>query len=89
MSIRNASFALLAGLTLAAPAAAYAAPAQPAIVEVDRTATAPAPAPQHDATSYADREAANQKIAEYEGGQTVIYFSGAALVALVLLLLLI
>jgi len=89
MSIRDASFALLAGLTLAAPTAAFASPARPAIGEVERTATAPTPAPHEDAAAYADREAANQKVGDYEGGATVIYFSGVALVALLLLLLLI
>ena len=87
MSIRTASFALLAGLTLAAPATAFAAP-QTEIVQVEKT-TAPAPAQEQDTKSYAEREAADQKVANYEGGQVVVYFSGAALVALILLLILI
>jgi hypothetical protein len=85
MSIRTASFALLAGLTLAAPATAFATPTE--IVQVEKT-TAPAPAPQQDTQSYAEREQADKKVADYEGGQVVIYFSGAALVALILLLIL-
>ena len=88
MSIRTASFALLAGLTLAAPATAFAAPTAP-IAQVEKSTTAPAPAPAQDTQSYADREQADQKVADYEGGQVVIYFSGAALVALILLLILI
>ena len=88
MSIRNASLALVAGLTFAAPATAFAAPATE-IVQVEKKSTAPAPAPQEETKSYADREQANQKVADYEGGQVVVYFSGAALVALILLLILI
>lgn len=87
MSIRTASFALVAGLTLAAPATAFATPTE--TVQVQKTTTAPAPAPQQDTQSYADREQADKKVADYEGGQVVIYFSGAALVALILLLILI
>lgn len=88
MSIRTASFALLAGLTLAAPATAFAAP-QTEIVQVENKPAAPAPAQEQDSKSYAEREQADQKVANYEGGQVVVYFSGAALVALILLLLLI
>lgn len=87
MSIRTASYALIAGLTLAAPATAFAAPTE-AIAQVEKT-TAPAPAQQQDTKSYAEREQADTKVANYEGGQVVIYFSGAALVALILLLILI
>jgi hypothetical protein len=86
MSIRN--FALITGLTLAAPAAAFAAPTAP-IVQVEKGTTTPAPAPQQDTQSYADREQADKQVADYEGGQVVVYFSGAALVALILLLILI
>ena len=88
MSIRSASFALLAGLTLAAPATAFAAPTQPVAVQVEKT-TSPAPAQQQDTQGYAEREQADQKVANYEGGQVVVYMSGAALVALILLLILI
>jgi hypothetical protein len=88
MSLRNASLALLAGLTLAAPSAAFATPERPVIAQLER-ASVPAPAPQQDAASYAEREAQNQQVAEYEGGQAVIYISGGALVVLLLLLLLI
>lgn len=88
MSIRTASYALVAGLTLAAPATALAAPTQPAVVQVDKT-TAPAPAQQQDTQRYAEREQTSKQVADYEGGQVVVYFSGAALVALILLLILI
>lgn len=87
MSIRTASFALVASLTLAAPVTALAAPT-PTVVQVENT-TAPAPAPQQDTQRYAEREQANRQVADYEGGQVVVYFSGAALVGLILLLLLI
>jgi hypothetical protein len=87
MSIRTASFALLAGLTLAAPASALAAP-KAEIAQVEKT-TAPAPTQEQEKNSYAEREQADQKVANYEGGQVVVYFSGAALVALILLLILI
>jgi hypothetical protein len=87
MSIRN--FALIAGLSLAAPATAFAAPTEPVVAHVEKSSTKPAPAPQQDTQSYADREQADQKVADYEGGQVVVDFSGAALVALILLLILI
>jgi hypothetical protein len=87
MSIRTASFALIAGLTLAAPATALATPTEPAIAQVEKT-TAPAPAQQSETATYAEREQADKKVANYEGGQVVVYFSGAALVALILLLIL-
>lgn len=88
MSIRTASMALVAGLTLAAPISAYAAPTV-AVTHVEKSTTAPAPAPQEDASSYADREASNQKVANYEGGSTVVIaMSGGAFVVLLLLLLL-
>lgn len=89
MKIRTASMALLAGLTFAAPTAAFAAPIAPT-AHVERTATAPAPAPQQAAASYADREAQSQQVADYEGGNTVVIgISGGALVVLLLVLLLI
>ena len=78
---------LVAGLMLAAPVAAYAAPTAE-IVETTKAPT-PAPAQDKDSTNYADREAQNQQVAEYEGGNTVIIgISGGALVVLLVLLLL-
>lgn len=87
--MRKASIALLAGLTFAAPAVALAAPERPVAAQVVVSDKAPAPAEAPDKSNYAERETANQQVAEYEGGQTVIVFSGAAFVALLLLLLLI
>lgn len=72
---------------LAAPATALAAP-EPVAAQVEKT-TAPAPAQQKDAAQYADREQADKQVQNYEGGQVIVYMSGAALVALILLLLLI
>jgi hypothetical protein len=87
MSLRKASLALITGLAFAAPATALAAP-EPVAAHVEKT-TAPAPAQQQDASQYADREQSDQKVANYEGGQVIVYMSGAALVALILLLLLV
>jgi hypothetical protein len=87
MKIRTASMALLAGLTFAAPTAAFAGPTAPA-AQIERVA-APTQAPLHATASYADREAQNQQVAEYEGGNTVVIgISGGALVVLLILLLL-
>lgn len=84
MSLRTAT--LMAGLMLAAPAAAYAAPATH-IVETQKSA--PKAAAQVETNSYAEREAADQQVANYEGGQTVVIaMSGGALVVLLILLLL-
>lgn len=86
--MNKAAFALLAGLTMAAPAAAFADTARPVAAHVEKSA-APAPAPVQDASNYAEREAASKDAQDFQGGQTVVVFSGAALVALILLLLLI
>ena len=83
------TLALIAGLTLAAPTVALADQPPPAAVEVAKTQAAPAQAPSQDATGYAEREQQSNKAQEFQGGQTVIVFSGAALVALILLLILI
>lgn len=87
MSIRTASLALLAGMTLAAPTAALAEPARPVAAQVERV-TAPTPAAPAEASSYADREAQSKQVADYEGGNVVIVLSsGAALVLLLILLI--
>jgi hypothetical protein len=83
------AFALIAGLTMAAPTVAIADAARPAAVEVVKASKAPAPAPQQDVSNYADREQDSKQAQDFQGGQTVIIFSGAALVALLLLLILI
>ena len=81
MSLRTAT--LLAGLMLATPAAALAAPA-PEIVH-----TTPQRAQAAETASYAEREVHDQQVASYEGGQTVVIaLSGGALVVLLVLLLL-
>lgn len=86
MKIRTASLALVAGLTVAAPTAAFAAPAH--IAQVEKSATAPAKAPLQDASRYAERQAQDKQVAEYEGGNTVVVvMSGGALVVLLFLLL--
>ena len=83
MSLRTAT--LMAGLMLATPAAAFAAPST-AIVEKTQT---PARAEAIETASYAEREAHDQQVANYEGGQTVVVaMSGGALVVLLVLLLL-
>jgi hypothetical protein len=87
MSIRKASIALAAGLVLGAPSVALASPDRPVTAQVERD-QAPAPATTTDTASYSQREAQDKQVAEYEGGQTVIVFSGAAFVALILLLIL-
>jgi hypothetical protein len=85
--LRPASLALASVLALGAPSVAMAAPSAP-IAHVEKVA-APAPAAQSDATSYADREAKDQKVADYQGGNTVVIaMSGGAFVVLLFLLLL-
>ena len=83
MSLRTAT--LLAGLMLATPAAAFAAPP----TEIVEKTRAPARAHAEETASYAEREARDQRVANYEGGQTVVIaMSGGALVVLLVLLLL-
>lgn len=89
MSIKTASLAMLAGLTFAAPTAAFAAPTAPVVAHVEKSVK-PAPAAQQAATDYAQREAADQQVADYVGGNTVVIgISGGTLVVLLLLLLII
>jgi hypothetical protein len=74
---------------MAAPAAAaFADAGRPVAVEVAQAKT-PARAQAQEVTSYAQREQDSKQAQNFQGGQTVIVFSGAALVALILLLLLI
>ena len=86
--MNKAAIALLAGLTMAAPAAAFAGEA-PVIAHVEKSVTAAPKAPVQETSNYAEREAASKDAQDFQGGQTVVVFSGAALVALILLLLLI
>ena len=53
---------------------------------IPRNQPAPTPTPAHDPSSYAAREAQSKQAQEFQGGQTVVVFSGAALVALLLLI---
>jgi hypothetical protein len=83
MSLRTASLA--AALMLAAPAAALAAPQ----TEIVQTTQAPDRAQTSESQSYADREARDKQVQNYEGGDTVVIaMSGTALVVLLVLLLL-
>jgi hypothetical protein len=76
---------IVASLMLAAPAAALAAPP----TEIVETTQAPARARAVEASSYAEREAQDKQVANYEGGNTVVIaMSGGALVVLLVLLLL-
>ena len=85
--LRPASLALASVLALGAPTVAMAAPSAP-VAQVEKTA-APAPAAQSDATNYAQRETTDQKVADYQGGNTVVIaMSGGAFVVLLFLLLL-
>lgn len=87
MSLRPASLALISALTLGAPAIAAAAPQAPVAVQ---TVSAPVSAPVQatDTTDYAQREAKDGKVANYEGGSVVVIgISGGALLVLLLLLL--
>jgi hypothetical protein len=89
MLTSKTAFALIAGLTLAAPSVAFADTSRPVAAEVASPMTAPAQAPTQDVSNYAEREQDSKQAQEFQGGQTVIVFSGAALVALILLLILI
>lgn len=83
--MRLPTAALLAGLMLAAPTAALAAPA----TEIVETTRAPVRAEAVETSSYAEREAQDKQVASYQGGQTVVIaMSGGALVVLLILLLL-
>jgi hypothetical protein len=86
MKMRIASLALLAGFA-GAPAVALA-DERPVAAEVSSIKT-PAPAAQQDVSGYAQREAQDKKASDFQGGQTVIVISGAALIALILFLILI
>lgn len=86
--MNKAAIALLAGLTMAVPGAAFAGD-RPVAAHVEKSAKAPAPAPVQQTSNYAEREAASKDAQNFQGGQTIVVFSGAALVALILLLLLI
>jgi hypothetical protein len=90
MFVRHASsFALISTLALGAPSIALAdTAARPIAAHVESTRT---PAPAHEGTrDYAQREAKDKVVENYQGGNTVVIaMSGGAFVVLILLLLLI
>lgn len=90
---RPASLGLLIaavlGLGLAAPTMASAAPQRevPALVAPSAT---PAPAAKADASSYAQREQRDHQVQNYQGGSVIVIgASGAALLVLLLVLVLV
>ncbi|HEU0032197.1 MAG TPA: hypothetical protein VFQ53_16295 [Kofleriaceae bacterium] len=87
MLLRPASLAIASALALGAPSVALAdtAPVATHVVKAE----APAPATQQASNDYAQREAQDKQVANYEGGNTVVIaMSGGALVVLLLILLL-
>jgi len=87
MLLRPTTMALIAGLALGAPSA-FAAPEKPVAAQVESSA-APQQAAQHETSSYAQREAKDQKVQSYQGGNTVIITMSAGALVLLLFLLLI
>ena len=83
----SSKLALASALALAAaPAVATAAPVANHVEVVKAEAKAPVQA--QDSTDYAQREAQDQKVANYQGGSTVVIgISGGALLVLLFLLL--
>jgi hypothetical protein len=78
--------ALISALAVGAPSVVLADPAPVVAAQVDAK---PAPAPQQDATNYAQRESQDKQVAQYEGGNTVVIaMSGGAFIVLLVLLLL-
>lgn len=85
MSLRN--FALITALATAATPAIALAEKAPTVDVVK--SEKPAQAEQVDASSYAQRETQDKKVADYKGGSTVVIaMSGGAFVVLLVLLLL-
>lgn len=89
MLLRPASLALVAGLALGAPAVS-AAPEQPVAAEHVTVPSQPAQSAQ-DSARYAQREQQDHKVADYQGGASVLIIgsSGAIIVVLLLLLILV
>jgi hypothetical protein len=83
------NLAIASALALgAAPAVAIAGPTH-AVTQTVKAEKTQAPV-SSDSKSYADREAQDKQVGEYEGGNTVVIgISGGALVVLLLLLLII
>ena len=84
------SLSLASALMLCAPmVATAAAPAQRAEVVVTHKAVAKA-SPSSDAGArYAEREAQDNKVGEFEGGSVVVVLSGGALLVALLVVLLV
>jgi hypothetical protein len=87
MLLRPASLALAAALGVAAPAAAFADNV-PVAAEHVKAPAQPAPSAQ-DSHNYAQREAQDQKAADYKGGDLLIVGASGGAILVVLLLLLI
>jgi len=88
MSIRPTTLALIAALSLAAPHVALSKPAPVAAQLV--TSPAAAPAAQVGATDYAEREARDKQVAEFQGGERlyIAVSTGAAIIFLLILIIL-
>ena len=78
------------GLSLGAPALASAAPARDVPAQVVASPAQPAPAAAHESSSYAQRERRDHQVASYKGGSTIVIgASGAALIVMLLVLVLV
>jgi len=88
MLLRPTTLALAAGLALGTPSA-FAAPEKPVAAQVESTSSAPQAAAKTDSSSYAQREAKDQKVSNYQGGNTVVITMSAGALVLLLFLLLI
>ena len=91
MLLRSASLALAASLALGAPVASAATPAPAAAEHVNVTTPARPAASPTDSARYAQREQQDHKVANYQGGASVLIIgsSGAVIVVLLLLLILV
>ena len=91
---RPASLGLLIvtvlGLALGAATPASAAPARDTPAQVVVFPTQPTPAAAHEVSSYSRREQRDHQVASYQGGSTIVIgASGAALIVLLLVLVLV
>jgi hypothetical protein len=78
------------GLSLGAPTLASASPARDVPAQVVASPAKPAPAAAHDSSSYAQREQRDHQVASYKGGSTIVIgASGAALIVMLLVLVLV
>lgn len=91
---RPASLGLLiatvVALVLGAPTQASAAPRHEVPAQIAAAPSAPTRATTSDSSSYAQREQRDHKVADYQGGSTIVIgASGAALIVLLLVLVLV